>query len=161
MDQVGFELLSRLLDEHGPRLQLYAGQWCSSPEDVVQDAFIRLMQEPLPPEHPTAWLYRVVRNLALSAWRAEQRRARREAVSAQVRQPWFVTNQADAIDSQSATKALQALPDECREAVILRLWSGMSFSEIAELTEASLSTAHRRYANGLESLRAALNVPQM
>ena len=39
------ELLSRLLDEHGAALVLYAQQWSRSPEDVVQEAFIQLMRQ--------------------------------------------------------------------------------------------------------------------
>ncbi len=49
MDEAGPELLTRLLDEHGAALVLYAQQWCTAPEDVVQEAFVRLMcQRPVP-----------------------------------------------------------------------------------------------------------------
>ena len=44
MNAIGSSLLSRLLDEHGGALVLYAQQWCNGPEDVVQEAFIRLMR---------------------------------------------------------------------------------------------------------------------
>ena len=40
-----------------------------------------------------------------------------------------------------------------REAIVLRMWSGLSFEEIAELTGKSTSTAHRRYLAGLDTLR--------
>ena len=53
------ELVSRLLDEHGARLVLYMQQWCEWPEDVVQEAFIRLVQQRPVPENVvggcTAW----------------------------------------------------------------------------------------------------------
>ena len=49
MDVADHALLSRLVDEHGAALVLYAQQWCEAPEDVVQEAFIRLMRErPVP-----------------------------------------------------------------------------------------------------------------
>jgi DNA-directed RNA polymerase specialized sigma24 family protein len=60
------ELLSRLLDEHGAALVLYAQQWSRSREDVVQDAFIQLMKQRPPPLNAGGWLYRVVRNGAIS-----------------------------------------------------------------------------------------------
>jgi len=52
-----------------------------------------------------------------------------------------------------AVEALESLPIEQREAIVLRLWSGLSFEEIAELIGKSTSTAHRRYLAGLAGLR--------
>jgi RNA polymerase sigma-70 factor (ECF subfamily) len=54
--------------------------------------------------------------------------------------------------------SLDALPVAVRETVVLRVWSELSFEQIAELTETSLSTAHRRYGEGLEMLRAVLGI---
>ncbi len=34
--------LGRLLDRHARVLELYARQWCSQPEDIVQEAFVSL-----------------------------------------------------------------------------------------------------------------------
>jgi len=157
LDEVGFELLTRLLDEHGARLVLYAQQWCRTPEDVVQDAFLRLMRERSAPAHPAAWIYRVVRNGAISASRSEERRLRHESTASRGRQNWFTPTCGEMIDSQAAVQVLQSLPIAQRETVVLRLWSGMSFDQIAQLTETSISTAHRRYADGLQALRKALS----
>src|SRR3954469_4416789 len=82
-------LLSRLLDEHSAALVLYAQQWCGSPEDVVQEVFIRLMQQRPLPNNVSGWLYRAVRNGAISASRAAARRVRHEATAAGNREPWF------------------------------------------------------------------------
>ena len=158
MDDGECELLTRLLDEHGSRLVLYAQQWCTNPEDVVQEAFIRLMRERTPPAHPTAWLYRVVRNLAISASRSAARRTRHEDAAARRHSQWFEANALDQLDSETVAMSLDSLPIAVREAVVLRLWSELSFQQIAELTETSLSTAHRRYGQGLEMLRAVLGI---
>ena len=56
------DFLSQLLDNHSAALVLYARQWCVVPEDVVQEAFLKLATQRSPPEQPVAWLYRVVRN---------------------------------------------------------------------------------------------------
>ena len=64
MSAVGPELLTRLIDEYGPALVLYARQWCNAPEDVVQEALLRLVEQPALPKDVLAWLYRVVRNAA-------------------------------------------------------------------------------------------------
>src|SRR5262245_66257780 len=71
--------LGELIDRHGPALVLYARQWCAGPEDVVQDAFLKLLGQRRAPDDPAAWLYRVVRNAALDAAKADRRRQKRGA----------------------------------------------------------------------------------
>jgi len=156
MHEIAPELLTRLLDEHGARLVLYAQQWSTAPEDVVQDAFVRLMRERPAPRDAAAWLYRVVRNGSISASRSSSRRLRHEATAAGVRPAWFEIDSGNQIDARAAVDALQSLPLAERETVVLRLWSGFSFEQIASLTETSTSTAHRRYADGLAGLRKKL-----
>src|SRR6185503_10283938 len=89
MDVADHPLLSRLLDEHGPSLVLYAQQWCDSPEDVVQEAFIQLMRQRPVPANLIGWLYRVVRNEAVSASRSANRRSRHEAQANADQPAWF------------------------------------------------------------------------
>ena len=151
------ELLSRLLDEHGASLVLYAQQWSSSPEDVVQEAFIQLMRQQPLPNYVVGWLYRVVRNGAISASRAATRRVRHEATAAGYCEAWFKSSLDDRIDAGAAAAALELLPTEEREVVVLRIWSGRSFEEIAELIGKSISTAHRRFEAGLKTLRQAVS----
>ena len=43
------------------RIGLFARQWCQSPEDVVQQAYIELVACRPAPENPTAWLFAAVR----------------------------------------------------------------------------------------------------
>jgi RNA polymerase sigma-70 factor (ECF subfamily) len=158
MDHVGPALLTRLLDEHGARLVLYAQQWCEGPEDVVQDAFVALARQPVAPADAAAWLYRAVRNGAISAARKSQRRTRHEAFAAEARPAWFTSPVADGLDAAAATAALEELPIEVRETVVLRLWSDLPFDEIARLTATSTSTSHRRYNQGIAALQARLGV---
>ena len=77
MDAVGPEILARLLDEQGAALTLYARQWCDAPEDVVQEAFVHLAYERPVPSNIVGWLYRVVRNGAISAARIRPARTAR------------------------------------------------------------------------------------
>ena len=72
----GPELLTRLLDEYGATLVLYARQWCHSPEDVVQEAFLQLMRESHGADNVVGWLFRVVRNGAISVGRSRTHGAR-------------------------------------------------------------------------------------
>jgi RNA polymerase sigma-70 factor (ECF subfamily) len=52
--------------------------------------------------------------------------------------------------------ALAELPEEQREAVVMRVWSGMTLEEVAVATDAPLNTAASRYRYALEKLREKL-----
>jgi hypothetical protein len=80
---------ARLIDAHAAALVQYARQWCGAPEDVVQEAFVKLVRQRRPPEDAVAWLYRVVRNGALDAAKMARRRQRRESAAAKPVH-WFV-----------------------------------------------------------------------
>ena len=153
------DFLSQLLDNHSAALVLYARQWCVVPEDVVQEAFLKLATQRSPPEQPVAWLYRVVRNGALSAQRSQRRRQIHEQSAAAESPTWFVPDESDELDVEAATAALATLPLEQREIIVAHLWGGLTFEQIAELTGLSSSTAHRHYTAGLMTLRDRLGVP--
>lgn len=155
---MGPEQLSRLVDDYAAALVLYARQWCAAPEDVVQEAFVKLAAQRFPPENVAGWLYRVVRNGALAAARAERRRRRHESTAGLRTPSWFAPSAEARLDAEIATAALQTLPIEQRETLIAHLWGGLTFEQIGELAGVSSSTAHRRYLAGLSALRERLGV---
>jgi RNA polymerase sigma-70 factor (ECF subfamily) len=155
---MGPELLGRLVDRHAAALVLYARQWCAAPEDVVQEALLKLVAQRAPPDNPAAWLYRVVRNAAVSAARTERRRQRHEAAAAARAPAWFDGADADGLDAEVATAALRQLPLEEREVIVAHLWGGLTFEQVGELAGCSSSTAHRRYVAGLATLRERLHL---
>jgi RNA polymerase sigma factor (sigma-70 family) len=150
---LGPEAVVRLWDEHVAPLVLYARQWCDGPEDVVQEAFLLLVKQEVPPENPTGWLYRVVRNRAINAARSDGRRTRRETQIASNGRAWFEPADGDRLDATAATEALKLLPIDQREAIVARLWGGLSFDEIARLADVSTSAAYRSYQRGIAALR--------
>jgi RNA polymerase sigma-70 factor (ECF subfamily) len=153
---VGPELLGQLLDRHAAALELFARQWCRAPEDVVQQAFVQLARQQSVPEQVVTWLYRVVRNGAISAVRADQRRRRHETAVAEAARPWFVPAEPPGLDAAAAAAALEGLASDEREVIVAHLWGGLTFQQIAEVTGLSPSTAHRRYESGLKLLREKL-----
>ncbi len=156
MSTLGPDAVTRLWDEHSAPLVLYAQQWCDSPEDVVQEAFLLLVRQVVAPDNPVGWIYRVVRNRAINAARSRGRRARREDAVAAGGQPWFETTEDARLDAAAATEALRLLPIQQREAIVARLWGGLSFDEIARLSGTSASTVYRGYQRGLSTLRERL-----
>jgi RNA polymerase sigma factor (sigma-70 family) len=152
------DVLGRLLDEQAAALVLYARQWCASPEDVVQEAFVKLAAQRPEPDNCLAWLYRVVRNGALTAARSDRRRRFHEAFAATHTPTWFVPAEGTSLDAATATDALADLPIEQREPLVAHLWGGLTFEQIGELIGVSSSTAHRRYLTALATLRERLRV---
>jgi RNA polymerase sigma-70 factor (ECF subfamily) len=151
-------MLGRLLDEHGGALALFAAQWSDYADDCVQEALIELARQPALPPNPVAWLFRVVRNRAISHSRAQRRRERREEFAHRLRQQESAAPEQH-IDSTDVAAAVAALPDEQREVVVARTWGELNFEQIAELVGCSISTAHRRYEAGLTALRERLESP--
>ena len=46
-------------------LVLFAKQWKhTTAEDIVQEAFLKLMKQKVFPDNPIAWLYTVIRNIS-------------------------------------------------------------------------------------------------
>jgi RNA polymerase sigma-70 factor (ECF subfamily) len=153
------EQFTRLVEQHAAALTLFARQWCAAPEDVVQEAFIKLAAQHTLPDNVAAWLYRVVRNGALTVVRAEKRRRHYESVAAANATTWFLPSDFMGLDAEAATAALAALPLEQRETIVAHLWGGLTFEQISELCGVAASTAHRRYLTALAALRERLRVP--
>ena len=103
------------------------------------------------------YLFQTARRQAISLLRKRRRRAREPEVAAQL--SWIdieacaVGDRALAID---LGRALQSLPPEQREVIVLHLSEGFTFREIASLCGVPRNTAASRYRLALEKLRDAL-----
>ncbi len=136
---------------------LYARQWSpdQQAEDIVQDAFIKLLKQRRCPDNVRAWLFRVVRNDSISMIRRLQRREagqkflRRESL-------WFESRRDDLIDARLAQDVMQTLPAHLREIVLLRIWGQMSLREIAHVVNKSIPWIHNNYKMALEMIRKKL-----
>jgi RNA polymerase sigma-70 factor (ECF subfamily) len=139
-------------------LTLYARQWldAASADDVVQEALTALLAERHPPDDPIPWMFRAVRNAAIDQIRSSSRRRKREETIAQLRREWFESNLESAIDAQTAEQALRQLPDENRQIIILRIWGGLGYAQIAQIVELSTSVVYERYKSSLLQLRSEL-----
>jgi RNA polymerase sigma-70 factor (ECF subfamily) len=143
----------------GPALPLFTRRWTNSradAEDIVQDAFVRFWRRQHSIEN-RALLYATVRSAALDRLRSDQRRARREAAvaldGAKHWEPQFAT-----LDEgeQMLAAAVERLPNEQREVVVLKVWNELTFAEIAQILEISPNTAASRYRYALGTLKKTL-----
>jgi RNA polymerase sigma-70 factor (ECF subfamily) len=150
--------------ELASKLLLFARQWVASPadaEDVVQIAFVKFWQRQpdAQPEHYPL-LYSAVRSCALDFRRSGERRLRRESnADAQVLRedtPFFDYAVEQREEAALVELALRELPTEQREVVVLRLWGGLTFAEIATALDQSINTISSRYRYALQALRREL-----
>jgi RNA polymerase sigma-70 factor (ECF subfamily) len=141
-----------LYERHGSALVAYAcscGVDFASAEDVVQQVFLKMLRTwQSKPQVPLAYLYRATRNACLNL-----RRDRMRETDLPEGETWFLHGSADQEQVLTLQKALRDLPEEQRETVFLRLWSGMTLLEIADATETPLNTVASRYRYALEKLR--------
>lgn len=150
--------------ELAPKLLLYARQWVfavTDAQDIVQIAFVKFWRH-----RPTAGaddyplLYAAVRSTALDWLRSNARRLRREIDPAVevVRDdsPYFDSSIEQNDDAQLVEGALQKLSPEQREVVVLRVWGGLTFSQIATTLGESINTVASRHRYGIGALRRIL-----
>jgi RNA polymerase sigma-70 factor, ECF subfamily len=153
--QLSADEVRRLYDQHGPALVLYASSFVAdggAAEDVVHGVFLKLLGgKQIVPDAPAAYLYRAVRNAALNA-----RRDRSRDAPLPDRDIWFTHREGDREAAFGLQQALRELPDEQREAVVMRIWSGMTLEEVAEASDVPLNTAASRYRYALAKLRERL-----
>lgn len=149
------------MDAHAGDLTRFAASIVGdtdSARDVVQDVFIRLWKEPREQveEHIRPWLFRVCRNRALDFRRKGGRmKSLTEADTAQtaVDAPGPGTL-AERKDSHSQImQLLDALPENQREVVRLKFQNGMSYKEIATVTELSVTNVGYLLHTAIQTLR--------
>jgi len=143
-----------------PALLLFARQWPhDSPEDIVQEAFMRLLDQPEPPENVTAWLFTVVRNLSNNHIRSEKRRKNREQKKSLQFSTWFVTPEYTDETYENhiqLIEQLQQLPFQYREVIVAKIWGKLTFDQIAAIQGTSTSSVHRAYQTGIKILQEKL-----
>jgi RNA polymerase sigma-70 factor (ECF subfamily) len=141
-----------------PALLLYARSLPHSsaldPADAVQESLLRLLALASPPDDPRAWLFRTLRNLVLSA-------SRHDAAARRARPRLFAPTNTSAtpINPANLAAALEQLPQDAREILVLKIWASLTFDQIAAITSLPPATAHRRFRDSLAQLRAALEPP--
>ena len=132
-------------------------------EDVVQEAYLRAYQffGSFHGGDGRAWLLRIVRNTCYT-WR-EHNRAREPVTAFDEEKHSRPDPAADpenillrGEDQQLLRRAVEALPAEYREVIVLRELEGLSYREIAAVTGAPIGTVMSRLARARERLQEGL-----
>lgn len=135
-------------------------------EDAVQETFLELARRP--PELPagdseqarallSSWLHKVVRSRCMDAIRAETRRRDREQRAASDERAEGGQRVVEQVDTREAVRrALETLPQDQREVLVLRLLGERSYREIAEITGKKIGTVGWLVAEGVKTLGSRL-----
>lgn len=121
--------------------------------DLAQEVFLKAYQSLRKLEDPSRfapWLYRIAHNEAYSLLR----KRRPEMVS---EAPELGTQPAYPMElTVAVSTALERLSPEQREAVVLKIYQGLKFEEMAEALDCPVSTVKSRLYAALEQLRDQL-----
>lgn len=149
------EQVRALYEQHGRVLLAYALTLLpdrAASEDVLHQVFTKLLQGNIAINGTAVpYLYRAVRNTALNYKRNLSREVDLESNGQWLESPPGLEEIGLALQS-----ALQGLPDEQREIIVLRVWGQMTFEEAAAALDISPNTAASRYRYGLAKLKERL-----
>ncbi len=150
--------LSNWFTAYGDRLALYARQWLDTAlaEDAVQEVFLKIASLTTEPSNVPAWLFRSVRNAAITQLRARQRRLRHETLRTAQGPAWFDPQPDEPLYPGQVQTALETLPQEQREIVVLKIWGKLTLQDIAEIVEVPMGTVYSRYRSALDCLRKTM-----
>jgi RNA polymerase sigma-70 factor (ECF subfamily) len=148
------------LTRHGAALLLFARQWSATPadaEDAMQDGFLRFWKTRSRAREELAYLYACVRSAAMDLGRGEHRRELREASAPAADESAFEPAIERAERRAMIESALNQLPGDQREVVVMKIWGGLTFAQIAQALEIPLNTAASRYRYALARLETELS----
>jgi RNA polymerase sigma-70 factor (ECF subfamily) len=160
VQQHGVLALGALFDLTAGRCLRYAQSITRSQEDAedaLQAAMVRITVKPhalAGADHPWPYFLRVVRNEALKIVR---RRRSVNAASGFVDRVIETEDSVEKDDNRNQIRiALGRLPQNQCEVVVLKIWEGMTFAEIAEVLGKSPNTVASRYRYAMEKLQQQL-----
>jgi RNA polymerase sigma-70 factor, ECF subfamily len=145
-------------------------RWLMRNEDVVadavQDACLRALRfiGGFRGGDGRVWLLAIVRNACYSRLKRGARREMETEFDDEIHSPEAeAANPEDLLersrDSETLGRALEELPEEFREIVVMRELEGMAYKEIAEVAGVPIGTVMSRLARARERLQQALTSP--
>ncbi len=150
------------LGENGAQMVLYARQFVpmhADAEDVAQEAFVRFWRSRTKAHDPLPYLYKCVRNCALEWQRSQGRRQAREQAAARqstVGESMFEAAGVLAEQRDLLEQALARVSIAQREVLVLKIWRGLTFPQIAAALDIPVDTAASRYRYALAAMRRHL-----
>jgi RNA polymerase sigma-70 factor (ECF subfamily) len=154
----GVAALAALFDLTATRLVRYASTLTRNQhdaEDAVQSALVRIAAAPnnlSKATYPWPYLLRVVRNEALRIVKRKRRVSPISDLSDILIR--VAVDECHRLETKQAVwKALRKLPPDQSEVVVLKIWEGMTFAQIAVVIGKSPNTVASRYQYAMGKLK--------
>ena len=122
-------------------------------QDLLQEALVEVWRRSAGRPPDEALVYQTIRRRAIDLGRRTDRRVRRETATDDWWQP---PDSGESGRDAELAAAVKALPTHLREVVVLKVWSGLTFRQIADALSLPPATAASRYRYALDHLREAL-----
>ena len=148
---------AELYDACADRLYRYLLCRVGSPEaaaDVLQMTFLRVVKNRRrfrKVKNPVAYLFQIARNETARAWKG--RRSEVSTLPIESLDSVAASTSRSEDDTETIRAALASLTADDRELVELKLYAGLTFREIAELSGLPPGTVATRYRRTMETLR--------
>ncbi len=149
---------AELVERYSPRLRYFLRKTSgrNAADDVLQDVWLDVLRQ-LPrlkdPQALAAWLYRIARDRAFGRLRRSRQNEPLDEASvadAEREEPFSPE------DAARIHAALDQLPAEQREVLVLRFLEDMSYEQIASIVGCQLGTVRSRIHYGKQALRRIL-----
>lgn len=154
--------MEELYRRWAPRILAYAARVCGDPalaDDAVQETFawfFRNLERYRPQGKLGAYLFRIAHSAAADEGAAARRaRGSRPLPDPEAPREEVEEGPDDALKARIQA-ALDGLPLQLREVVVLRLFQGLDYAAVGEAVGVPEATARSRMRYALEALRAAL-----
>jgi RNA polymerase sigma-70 factor, ECF subfamily len=152
--------VERLYREHGAALLLFAMSLSrdrARAQDALHQVFLRMLETRKldEVEDVKAYLFTCVRNAILNDHKNSRRNTALYEESA-----WFDPPRRDYTAELNLRRALDSLPDDQRQVLVLHVWGELTFLQTADVLGISSNTAASRYRYALANLREAMCVKE-
>lgn len=131
----------------------------SDAEEMAQETFVQvhakldLLREP---GALAGWIWRIARDSALKHLRKHKRMVRMPEVPESAGGETADARVLAAEEGDSLRRALEELPQEMRQALLMRYWEGLDYEQMAHRSGVSPAALYQRVCRGLKQLRAAM-----
>jgi len=146
------DAFAEIYRELNPRLSAYCHKLAPAyADDLMQELWEKVIgmrsKKAVEVQSPTAFLFRMLRNITID-------HVRRTDETAELKDE-HIASEHEATDFEMIiVEALEKLPAEEREILVLNIYSGYKFGEIAEMLEMSVEAVWQRASRARTKLRA-------
>lgn len=145
---------------HEPALRAYLRARfpkLGEPDDVVQETYVRLLSERKAGRvrHARAFMFTAARNVALDFFRRKSYSSTEAVTHSSLanvveEKPGAAEVLSQQQELEVLTRAVQSLPERCRQVIMLRYLKGCSYKEISVLLGVSTETVKTHMAKGVK-----------